>query len=126
MKHSYRPNLSLTRRINKGRVLNTVAVIIPEYSHLNRHTTELDAPRTERIEWIRAEFKLIFVYGYREMGNVADRGIGEVQKKKKLHRLMEYLHSLNQDKFTGHIRVNFTQGNIGRVEKFEEVLKKIY
>lgn len=60
------------------------------------------------------------------MGKVAERGIGDVQKKKKLQRLMEYLHDLNQGKFTGHIRVNFTQGNIGRVEKFEEVLKKNY
>lgn len=42
----------------------------------------------------------------------------------KLRRLLEYLRSLKEEKFTGHIKINYTQGSIGRVEKFEEVLKE--
>jgi hypothetical protein len=30
---------------------------------------------------------------------------------------------LTEQQFTGYIKVNFTQGGIGRVEKFEEILK---
>ena len=42
----------------------------------------------------------------------------------KLKQLYEYLLSIRDDSFTGYIKVNFTQGNVGRVEKFEEILKK--
>jgi hypothetical protein len=42
----------------------------------------------------------------------------------KLKRLYEYLTSIRNENFTGYIKVNFTQGNVGRVEKFEEILKK--
>lgn len=46
------------------------------------------------------------------------------QKKDKLHQLSEALTVLRDHKFTGYIKVNFTQGTIGRVEKFEEILRK--
>lgn len=42
----------------------------------------------------------------------------------KLKRLYEYLAAIRNDNFTGYIKVNFSQGNLGRVEKFEEILKK--
>jgi hypothetical protein len=42
----------------------------------------------------------------------------------KLSRLMEYLDSIKGQKFTGYIKVNFTQGTVGRVERFEEILRK--
>lgn len=42
----------------------------------------------------------------------------------KLQRLISYLLSINDQKFTGYIKVNFTQGSIGRIEKFEEILSK--
>ncbi|BBO85835.1 hypothetical protein [Desulfosarcina ovata] len=45
-------------------------------------------------------------------------------KPDKLEQLYEYLANIRTEKFTGYIRVNFSQGNIGRVEKFEEILKK--
>jgi hypothetical protein len=42
----------------------------------------------------------------------------------KLKKLMELLKSLIESKFTGYIKVNFNEGHIGRVEKFEEILRK--
>ena len=29
-----------------------------------------------------------------------------------------------EKKFTGYIKLNFTRGRIGRIERFEEILKK--
>ena len=42
----------------------------------------------------------------------------------KLTRLYEYLMSIRDENFTGYIKINFSQGNVGRVEKFEEILRK--
>jgi len=42
----------------------------------------------------------------------------------KLGKLIEYLKSMTEGDFTGYVKINFTQGNIGRVEKFEEILRK--
>lgn len=39
----------------------------------------------------------------------------------KLKRLAEEIRKLTDKRFTGYIRVNFSQGSIGRVEKFEEI-----
>ncbi|MFH1984374.1 MAG: hypothetical protein ABIL58_21230 [Pseudomonadota bacterium] len=38
-------------------------------------------------------------------------------------RLMEFLSALNGGGFTGYVKINYSQGAIARVEKFEEVLK---
>jgi hypothetical protein len=48
----------------------------------------------------------------------------KMKKQDKLQLLYEYLSSIRNENFTGYIKVNFTQGNLGRVEKFEEILKK--
>lgn len=45
-------------------------------------------------------------------------------KPDKLRRLINYLESANNQKFTGYIKVNFSQGAIGRIERFEEILSK--
>jgi hypothetical protein len=42
----------------------------------------------------------------------------------KLAKLMAYLNSISDQNFTGYIKVNFSQGSIGRVEQFEEILRK--
>ena len=42
----------------------------------------------------------------------------------KLRKLGDVLRSLADSRFTGYIKINFSQGCIGRVEKFEEILKK--
>jgi hypothetical protein len=44
-------------------------------------------------------------------------------KGEKLSRIIELMKALADEKFTGYIKVNFTQGGIGRIEKFEEILK---
>jgi hypothetical protein len=44
-----------------------------------------------------------------------------MEKEKKI---IEMIRALMDKKFTGYIKVNFSQGNIGRIEKFEEILKK--
>jgi len=41
----------------------------------------------------------------------------------KLEKLTVIMKALMGDEFTGHIKINFSQGSIGRVEKFEEILK---
>jgi hypothetical protein len=48
----------------------------------------------------------------------------KIKKMDKLKQLAEYLLSIRNENFTGYIKINFTQGNVGRVEKFEEILKK--
>lgn len=48
----------------------------------------------------------------------------KLRHEDKLRRLYEYLSAIRNENFTGYIKVNFTQGNLGRVEKFEEILKK--
>lgn len=42
----------------------------------------------------------------------------------RLSKLIEYLQSLTVQEMTGYIRVNFNQGNICKVERYEEILKK--
>ena len=41
----------------------------------------------------------------------------------RLKKLEKYLKELHAEKFTGYIKVNFSQGSIAKVERFEEVLK---
>jgi hypothetical protein len=36
-------------------------------------------------------------------------------------KLAEAIRMLIMGEFTGYIKINFTQGSIGRVEKFEEI-----
>ncbi|MEW5802597.1 MAG: hypothetical protein AB1847_10910 [bacterium] len=43
----------------------------------------------------------------------------------KTAALLEYLKGLSEEKFTGYIKINFTQGCIARVEKFEEILRQV-
>jgi hypothetical protein len=38
----------------------------------------------------------------------------------RVKKLTETLRMLIEDGFSGHIKINFSQGSIGRVEKFEE------
>jgi|AMWB02.1.fsa_nt_gi hypothetical protein len=42
---------------------------------------------------------------------------------KKIDKLIDHLKDIQDTQFTGYIKINFSQGNIGRVEKFEEILK---
>lgn len=46
------------------------------------------------------------------------------QTPSKLKRLFDYLISIRNENFTGYIKINFSQGTVGRVEKFEEILRK--
>jgi hypothetical protein len=48
-----------------------------------------------------------------------------IEKTKKLSRLLEYLKSLDDEQFTGYLKINFSQGNIARIERFEEISKKL-
>jgi hypothetical protein len=55
--------------------------------------------------------------------NGASEGGFTVIRTKKLDKLIEHLTSIRGTEFTGFIKINFSQGNIGRIEKFEEILK---
>lgn len=48
--------------------------------------------------------------------------VKKAAKSDKFSRLVELLNGLNQGKFTGYVKINYSQGSIARVEKFEEVL----
>ena len=49
--------------------------------------------------------------------------IEKPSKSEKLERLFMELERLVGQNFTGYVKVNYSQGSIGRVEKFEEILK---
>jgi hypothetical protein len=48
---------------------------------------------------------------------------GREARPGKLERLIVHLKEVQRSQFTGYIKINITQGHIGRVEKFEEILK---
>jgi hypothetical protein len=53
--------------------------------------------------------------------------VKSVDKKKsngKLAMLKDYLDGVKDQNFTGYIKVNFSQGSVGRIERFEEILRK--
>lgn len=43
----------------------------------------------------------------------------------KLESLTKLMTDLIRKEFTGHIKINFSQGGIGRVEKFEEISEEL-
>ena len=45
------------------------------------------------------------------------------RKSERIERLMDLIRTLMEEQFTGYVKVNFSQGGIGRIEKFEEILK---
>ena len=47
----------------------------------------------------------------------------KTSQEEKLQMLSDCFRSLQQEKFTGFIRVNLNQGNICKVEKYEEILR---
>lgn len=49
--------------------------------------------------------------------------IADQKQAEKLDKLSVLMVKLMTEEFTGHIKINFSQGGIGRVEKFEEILK---
>ena len=61
---------------------------------------------------------------------VINRGSSEIRKNQKVcqlekfQRLVDLLEVVRDQNFTGYIKINFTQGSIGRIEKFEEILKQ--
>ena len=61
-------------------------------------------------------------------GGHSDHPINSVPKQddreQKFQKVIEYLASVPEQKFTGYIKINYSQGSIGRVERFEEILKK--
>ena len=49
--------------------------------------------------------------------------IGWIEMIDKQDKFIEFLNELKNKRFTGFVRINFSQGGITRVEKNEEVLK---
>lgn len=44
-------------------------------------------------------------------------------KMSRLVDLVNAIQEMNAKEFTGYIKINFTQGGIGRIEKYEEILR---
>ncbi|HVO67134.1 MAG TPA: hypothetical protein VMT12_11670 [Syntrophales bacterium] len=42
----------------------------------------------------------------------------------KLKKIIDMIKALMDKKFTGYIKINFKSGHVGKMEKFEEILKK--
>jgi hypothetical protein len=55
---------------------------------------------------------------------IDDMGKKKDKQIKKLERLNEVMHGMVDGEFTGHVKINFSQGGIGRIEKFEEILRE--
>lgn len=53
-----------------------------------------------------------------------DRRLHSGNAGEKYQKLITYLQELQATEFTGYIKVNFTQGSVGRIERFEEILRK--
>ena len=51
------------------------------------------------------------------------KSLNDQKQMEKLDKLSGLMVKLMTEEFTGHIKINFSQGGIGRVEKFEEILK---
>jgi hypothetical protein len=71
-----------------------------------------------------AEKKLISA-SHSDMRNeaIAIKALTDQKQAEKLDKLSVLMVKLITEEFTGHIKINFSQGGIGRVEKFEEILK---
>jgi hypothetical protein len=52
------------------------------------------------------------------------RDVSTKKKTDRLKKLVATIEGLMDGQFTGYIKLNFIQGSIGRIEKFEEILKK--
>jgi hypothetical protein len=48
-----------------------------------------------------------------------------ISRVKKMNLLMKEMEALSETGFTGYVKINYTQGSIGRVEKFEEILRDL-
>jgi hypothetical protein len=49
---------------------------------------------------------------------------GTIKTMEKPNKLVDIIKALVDKKFTGYIKIKFTKGSVGKVEKFEEILKK--
>lgn len=61
--------------------------------------------------------------GTNGMTVVVTKNSKQRKKDSKYERFIDFLNDAKQAKFTGYIKINFSQGQIGRIEKFEEILK---
>jgi hypothetical protein len=57
-------------------------------------------------------------------GAIRDAAKAPNDSNERLDDVVRVLKVLMDNKFTGFIKLNFSQGTLGRVEKFEEILKK--
>jgi hypothetical protein len=48
---------------------------------------------------------------------------GTNKKTARLADLVSVIQEMNDKEFTGYIKINFSQGGIGRIEKYEEILR---
>jgi len=48
---------------------------------------------------------------------------GTSNRMNRLADLVSVIQEMTEREFTGHIKINFSQGGIGRIEKYEEILR---
>jgi hypothetical protein len=66
----------------------------------------------------------------KKAGDIPAQLYGNAMSKKKdkqhrrLERLNEVMREMVDADFTGHVKINFSQGGVGRIERFEEILRE--
>jgi len=48
---------------------------------------------------------------------------GKSSKPDRLFELVAAIKEMTESEFTGHLKINFSQGGLGRIEKYEEILR---
>jgi len=54
---------------------------------------------------------------------IGGRPKGTSNRMNRLADLLSVIQEMTEKEFTGHIKINFSQGGIGRIEKYEEILR---
>ena len=62
-------------------------------------------------------------HGNRSSFKQSCRPKGAGNKMGRLADLLTVIQEMTEKEFTGHIKINFSQGGIGRIEKYEEILR---
>jgi 3-dehydroquinate dehydratase len=64
------------------------------------------------------------VFSIKTARRTNDMGKKKEKHIRKLEKLNEVMQDMVDGEFTGHVKINFSQGGIGRIEKFEEILRE--
>lgn len=91
---------------------------------MNNSDNSMPAPTVTTVQPVRKRKSNAYLDGQEPHRPEVVKTVKKKKCKCKLTSLVEYLDSIKHQNFTGYIKVNFSQGSIGRIERFEEILRK--